>query len=178
MSSGHDGHYERAQRVRLAIPRPSVHFPSTFLHDLVKTELIVAVSLFPVCLARGHAARSFPRHCEHLQRDRGIAPMLPMSLIVNLGRSNAEFEAIRGRRSGTAAGPSSGRAPLPFFLPYRVLLVALVTVVVSFLFGVARNVFPASSKEVTSSAAMAPPWSASAQASAPPPFSQGHPICF
>ena len=104
--------------------------------------------------------------------------MLPMSLIVNLGRSNAEFEAIRGRRSGAAAGPSSGRAPLPFFLPYRVLLVALVTVVVSFLFGVARNVFPASSKEVTSSAAMAPPWSASAQASAPPPFFLSRPIGF
>ena len=93
--------------------------------------------------------------------------MLPMSLIVNLGRSNAESEALRGRGSGAATGPSSRRAPRPFFLPYHVRLIALVTVVVPFFFGVVGNVFPASSEELTSSAAMAPPWLASAQASTP-----------
>jgi len=70
-------------------------------------------------------------------------------------------------------GPSSRHAPRPFFLPYRVRLVALVTMVVFFLFGVAENVFPASSEELTSSAAMAPPWSASAQGSSPTSFLQG-----
>ena len=83
---------------------------------------------------------------------------------------------------GAEVAPPRGHRPdvLPalLFLPYRVRLVALVTVVVPFLFGVAGNIFSASSEELTSSAAMAPPWSASAQASAPPPFSQGHPICF
>jgi len=54
-------------------------------------------------------------------------------------------------------------------MPYRVRLVALVIVVALFLFGVAGNEIPASSEELTSSAAMAPLWSASAQASAPPP---------
>jgi len=52
-------------------------------------------------------------------------------------------------------------------MPYRVRLVALVIVVVLFLFGTAGNEIPASSEELTSSSAMAPPWSASAQASTP-----------
>jgi len=104
--------------------------------------------------------------------------MFPMSLIVNLGRSITDSEALRERSNGAAAGPSSRCAPCHFFLPYRVRLVALVIVVVSFSFGVAGNVFPASSEEFTSSAAMAPPWSASAQASAPASFHEDHPICF
>ena len=95
--------------------------------------------------------------------------MLPVPLIASLERSNAEPEALRGRRSGAAAGPSFRRAPRPLFMPYRVRLVALVIVVALFLFGVAGNEIPASSEELTSSAAMAPLWSASAQASAPPP---------
>jgi len=60
--------------------------------------------------------------------------------------------------------------PALYFVPYRVHLAALVTVVVLFLLGVAGNEIPASSEEFTSSAAMAPPWSASAQASAPASF--------
>jgi len=55
-------------------------------------------------------------------------------------------------------------------VPYRVRLVTLVIVVALFLFGVAGNEILATSEELTSSAAMVPPWSASAQASAPPPF--------
>jgi len=43
-------------------------------------------------------------------------------------------------------------------MPYRVRLVALVLVVVLFLFGAARNKIPASSEELTSLAAMVPPW--------------------
>ena len=78
--------------------------------------------------------------------------------------------ASRGRGNGAAAGPSSRRAPRPLFVPYRVRLVALVIVVALFLFGVAGNEIPVISKELTSSAAMAPPWSASAQASAPASF--------
>jgi len=104
--------------------------------------------------------------------------MLPVYLIVNLGRSIGDSEALRERGNGAAAGPSSRRAPRPFFLPYRVRLVALVTVVVSISFGVAGNMFPASSEEFTSSAAMAPPWSASAHSTAPASFHQGHLICF
>ena len=61
---------------------------------------------------------------------------------------------------------------------YRVRLVALVIVVVLFLFGAAGNEIPASSEEFTSSAAMAPPWSASAHSTAPASFHQGHLICF
>ena len=150
-----------------------MHSHPTFLHVLVETELTVAFSLFPVRLARGHAARCLPGRCEHLQRDRGISPMLLMSLIVSVGRYNAKSEALRGRRNGAAVGPSSRCAPRPFFLPYRVRLIALVTMVVIFLFGVAGNVILASSEELTSSAAMAPPRLAPAQASFPPPFSQG-----
>jgi len=74
------------------------------------------------------------------------------------------------RGNGAAVGPLSRCAPRPLFMPYRVRLVALVTVVVFFLFGVAGNVFPASSEELTTSTAMAPPWSALAQASAPASF--------
>ena len=63
-------------------------------------------------------------------------------------------------------------------MPHRVRLVVLVIVVALFLFGAAGNEIPASSEELTSSAAMAPPWSASAQASAPPPFFLSRPIGF
>ena len=135
---------------------------------MVKTELTVAVSLFSVRLAHGQAARSLPRHCEHLQPDHGIPPMPPMSLIVSLGRSNAESEALRGHGNGAAAGPSSRRAPHLLFLPYRVRLIALVTLVVFFLFGVVGNATPTSSEEVTSSAAMALSRSAPAPGSSPP----------
>jgi len=61
---------------------------------------------------------------------------------------------------------------------YRVCLVALVIVLALFLFGVAGNEILVSSEELTSLAAMAPPWSASAQASALPPFIQIRTICF
>ena len=155
-----------------------MHSHPTFLHVLVETELTVAFSLFPVRLARGHAARSLPGRCEHLQRDHGISPMLPMSLIESVGHYNAKSEALRGCSNCAATGPSSRRASRPFFLPYRVRLIALVTVVVFFLFGVARNMIPVSSEQLTSSAAMAPPRLAPAQGSFPPPFSLGRPICF
>ena len=95
--------------------------------------------------------------------------MLPVPLIASLGHSNTNPEALRECGNGTAVGPSSRHAPRHLFVPYHVCLVALVVVVALFLFGVAGNEIPASSKELTSSAAMALPWSASAQASAPPP---------
>ena len=63
-------------------------------------------------------------------------------------------------------------------MPYRVRLVALVVVVALFLFRVAGNEISASYEELTSSATMEPPWSASAQASAPPPFFLSRPIGF
>ena len=63
----HGGHCERAQSVRVVISRPYVHSSPTLLHDLVETKLTVAFSLFLVHLARDHATRSLPRHCEHLQ---------------------------------------------------------------------------------------------------------------
>ena len=72
--------------------------------------------------------------------------MLPMSLTVSLGRYNTESEALPGRGNGAAMGPTSRRAPCLFFLPYRVRLIALVTLVVFFLFGVAGNAFLASSE--------------------------------
>jgi len=96
-----------------------------------------------------------------------------MSLIVSLGRYNAESEALQGRGNGAAVGPLSRHAPRPFFLPYRVRLIALVTLVYLLLFGVAGNAISASSKELTSAATMAPPRSASAQGSFPPPFLLG-----
>ena len=71
----------------------------------------------PVCLARGHAARSFPGRCEHLQRDHGIAPMLPMSLIVKLGRSNAEFEPPEGEEMAPPRGHRSDVLPALSFYP-------------------------------------------------------------
>jgi len=104
--------------------------------------------------------------------------MLPVPLITSLGHSNTDPEALRERGNGAAAGPSCRRAPRLLFMPCRVRLVALVIVVVLFLFGTAGNEIPASSEEPTSSAAMAPPWSASAQASAPPPFFLSRPIGF
>jgi len=64
-------------------------------------------------------------------------------------------------------GPSSRRAPRLFFLPYHVRLIALVTLVFFFLFGMAGNAISASSEELTSSSVMAPPRPALAQGSSP-----------
>ena len=64
-------------------------------------------------------------------------------------------------------GPSFRRAPRLFFLPYRVRLVALVTLVPFFWSGVAGNATPASTAELTSSAAMALLRSALAQGCSP-----------
>ena len=121
------------------------------------------ILLSPVRPDRGQAARSFAGHCNHLQRNRVIPSMLPILSIANLERYNTGPEALRGRGNGAAVGPSSRRAPHPLFVLYRVRLVALVVVVVLFLFGAAGNEIPASSEEFSSSAAMAPPWSASAR---------------
>ena len=113
--------------------------------------------LFPIRPNRGHTARSIPGRCEPLQRNRRTPSMLPVPLIVSLGLLNVVIETLRGRGNGAATRPSSRHAPHLFFLPYRVRLIVLVTLVVFFLFDVVGNAIPASSEELTSSAAMAPP---------------------
>ena len=138
-----------------------------FLHGLVEPKLTVVFFLFLVRLVRGHTARSLPRRCEQLQQNRGNFPMLPIPLIASLGYYIAKFEASRGHDNGAATGLSFRCAPRLFFLPYRVRLVALVTLVPFFWSGVARNAIPASTAELTSSAAMAPSWSALAQGRSP-----------
>ena len=125
--------------------------------------------LFPVCPDRGHTARSIPGRCVPLQRNRGTPSMLPVPLIVSLGLLNTVIETLRGRGNGIAAGPSSRL----LFLPYRVCLITLVTLVVFFLFGVAENAILASSEELPSSAAMASLRSAPAQGNPHPSFSPG-----
>ena len=149
-----------------AVGALSPYFSSRFGRNQAHRRLLS----LPSPPRRGHAARSLPKRCEHLQQNYSVPLMLPMSLIVSLWCYNAKSEALRGRGNGAAVGLSSRRAPCLFFLPYRVRLIALVTLVVFILFGVARNAFPASSEELTSSVAMAPPCSVLAQGS-PPPFS-------
>ena len=152
------------------------------------TAVVGALSpYFSSCFGRNRAhrcflpspPRSWPRRSEPswTLRPSPTEPRYPLdaprTFNHELGRSNTESEALRGRGNGATVGLSSRRASRLFFVPYRVCLVVLVTMVVFFLFGVAGNVIPASSEEFTSSAAMAPPRSASAQASTPTSFLPG-----